>query len=86
MSESRKCSQLFSYFERKYNIPLDTLYSIALAESGKPHSKHKLILVSPWAVNVEGQGYHFDSKREAVLFVRQQIQNGKLLRLFYKSP
>ncbi|WPY00412.1 Lytic transglycosylase domain-containing protein [Candidatus Trichorickettsia mobilis] len=77
MAESLKCSRLFSYFERKHRIPLDTLHSISLQESGKTHSKHNIKIVWPWTVNVEGQGYFFDNKREAVLFVKQQLLTGK---------
>ena len=77
MAESLKCSRLFSYFERKHRIPLDTLHSISLQESGKTHSKHNIRIVWPWTVNVEGQGYFFDNKREAVLFVKQQLLTGK---------
>jgi len=77
LSESLKCTRMFSYFERKFLIPFDTLHSISLKESGRAHSKHKIRLVWPWTVNVEGKGYFFDSKREAISFVATQILNGK---------
>ncbi len=35
IAESFKCSKLFPYFEKKFNIPSNTLHSIALKESGK---------------------------------------------------
>lgn len=75
--ESHKCSNLFPYFERKFSIPVNTLHSIALKESGKKHTKHKIVLVWPWSVNVEGKGYYFDSKKEAIAFVKKQIMKGK---------
>jgi soluble lytic murein transglycosylase-like protein len=31
----------------------------------------------PWTVNVEGKGFYFNSKKEAVFFVRKQLQEGK---------
>lgn len=77
IAQSLKCSKTFSYFERKYQIPLDTLHSIALQESGKGHSQHKIKIVWPWTVNVEGKGYFFNSKQEAVFFVSQKIAQGK---------
>jgi len=77
VAESLKCSRMFSYFERKLLIPLDTLHSIALKESGKSHSKHKIRIVWPWTVNVEGKGYFFDSKLDAISFVKRQIFEGK---------
>lgn len=77
VGESLKCTKLFSYFEKKYELPIDTLHSIALKESGKAHSIYKIKVVWPWTVNVEGQGYYFNSKYEAVSFVNKQILNGK---------
>lgn len=75
--ESQKCSRMFPYFEAKFQIPRNTLHSIALKESGKKHSKHKIVVVWPWTVNVEGRGYHFNSKKEAISFVKKQIILGK---------
>lgn len=75
--ESLKCIKMFPYFERKYKIPLDTLHSISLRESGKAHSKHNIRIVWPWAVNVEGEGYYFSTRTEAVLFVKKQLLSGK---------
>lgn len=77
LSESLKCTRLFSHFEKKFLIPLDTLHSISLKESGRAHSKHKIRLVWPWTVNVEGKGYYFDNKRDAISFVKKQILSGK---------
>lgn len=77
MSESHKCSKMFPHFEKKFRIPLDTLHSIALRESGRRHKDHRIVVVWPWTVNVEGQGHYFDSKREAIAFVRKQIIKGK---------
>jgi soluble lytic murein transglycosylase-like protein len=71
--ESDKCSRIIPYFEQKYQIPRNTLYSIALKESGKKHSKHKIAVIWPWTVNVEGTGYFFNTKKEAILFVKRQI-------------
>lgn len=77
VAESLKCTKMFPHFERRYQIPIDILHSIALKESGKAHSEHKIRVISPWSANVEGQGYHFDNKREAVAFVKQQLKMGK---------
>lgn len=76
IAESLKCSKLFPHFEKKFNIPSNTLYSIALKESGKKHKTRNIRVVWPWAVNVEGKGYYFNTKREAVNFVRKQIIKG----------
>lgn len=77
IAESNKCSKLFPYFEKKFNIPANTLHSIALKESGKKHKEHKISVVWPWTVNVGGKGYYFNTKKEAVIFVKTQIIKGK---------
>lgn len=77
MIESKKCSSLFPYFERKYELPEDYLHSIAMQESGKKHPKHDLRMVWPWTVNSEGKGYYFSSMQEAIKFTRQEIASGK---------
>ena len=76
IAESFKCSKLFPYFEKKFNIPSNTLHSIALKESGKQHTTHKIRVVWPWTVNVRGKGYYFNNKREAVRFVRIELIKG----------
>lgn len=74
--ESKKCSIHFSYFEKKYNIPKDTLYSISLQETKKKHKKLNIQLVWPWTVNVAGVGYHFDTKDEAIKFTQKKQEEG----------
>lgn len=75
--ESKKCSGMFSYFEKRHNLPKDILHSISLQESRKPHSKHKIGVVWPWTINVEGKGYHFKTKKEAIKFVKEEMRDGK---------
>lgn len=77
MQTSLRCLKLFKKYEYKYRIPGDTLHSISLNETGRIHSKRKIKIVWPWTVNVEGKGYFFDTKHEAVQFVRKQILIGK---------
>lgn len=77
IQESKKCSNNFSKIEKKYNIPKGTLHSISLKESGKVHSNKKVKVAWPWAANIEGNSYYFNTKKEAVTFVKQQIKDGK---------
>ena len=76
LANSLRCVSLFKYHEQKYRIPRDTLHSISLQETGRLHSKHKVRIVWPWTVNVEGAGHFFDTKKEAVNFVKQQLAKG----------
>ncbi|MCF8462496.1 MAG: transglycosylase SLT domain-containing protein [Rickettsiaceae bacterium] len=74
---SIKCANLFKYYEAKYRLPKDLLYSMALRESGKTHQKHNIMIICPWTVNIEGKSYYFNDKNTAVEFVIKAIQNGK---------
>lgn len=75
--ESKKCSSLFPYFEKKNSLPADSLHSISIQETGKKHPKHNLRIVWPWTVNVEGKGYYFQSMKEAIEFTQEQLVLGR---------
>lgn len=79
MLESQKCSNIFSYFEKRHKIPKDTLYSISLRETQKAHSKHRIGITWPWTitVNPSGKGYYFKNKSEAIKFAKAQLASGK---------
>jgi hypothetical protein len=75
LKESRKCSSVFSYFEKKYGLPANSLHAISLHETAKKHSRHNIVLVWPWTVmnNKEGKSYHFRTQNEAIRYVRMQL-------------
>lgn len=75
--ESLKCARYFKYFEKKYDIPRDTLYSISLQETGRAHSARNIRMVWPWTVNVEGKSVYLDSRSEAVKYAIEQYKNNK---------
>jgi soluble lytic murein transglycosylase-like protein len=77
MAQSLKCSRLFSNFEKKYQIPRDTLHSISLQETGKAHPSHKKMIVWPWVINLAGRSLYFNTKAETVYFVKQELKKGK---------
>ncbi|MDX1916617.1 MAG: transglycosylase SLT domain-containing protein [Rickettsiaceae bacterium] len=77
IQESAKCASHFQKFEHKYQIPKDLLHSISLQESGRTHKILNKKIPWPWTVNVEGKGYYFNSKQEAVKFVKTEKQKGK---------
>jgi soluble lytic murein transglycosylase-like protein len=77
LAQAVKCVNFFRYYERKLNLPEDTLYSISINETGKIHTDKKIKISWPWTVNVEGAGFYFDTQREAVDFVKKQIAAGK---------
>ncbi len=75
--EARRCTQHFSKHERFHGIPQHLLAAIATTESGRYSSQLKMLLPWPWTANVEGQGYFYNSKREAVANVREFQRQGK---------
>ena len=77
MLESNKCTRLFAYHEVLYDLPKNTLHSISLHETGRTHHLHKQPIPWPWSVNSEGRSFYFNTKAEAVEFVRQELQHNK---------
>lgn len=75
--QSARCVGYFRHFETRLKIPRDTLYSISIQETGKTHIDKKVKIAWPWTANVEGKGYYFDTKQQAVQFVREQMLAGK---------
>ena len=78
LRESRKCSSMFSYFEKKHNLPTNSLHAISLHETAKKHSQHNISVVWPWTVmnNKEGKGHHFKTQNEAIKYARMQFMAG----------
>ena len=72
---ARLCTQQFPVQEQANGIPTHLLAAISSTESGRWHKQLGLALPWPWTINVEGKGYYFDSKAEAVAktaaFIRQ---------------
>jgi len=52
------------------------LAAIASTESGRYHRALGLNLPWPWTINVEGRGYFFDTKQEAIATVRKLQERG----------
>ncbi len=63
---ARQCTQQFPAQEQANGIPTHLLAAISSVESGRWHDQLGLPLPWPWTINVEGKGYYFDSKAEAV--------------------
>lgn len=62
---------LFSAASIKHSTPPELLYSIALQESGKViGGQYK---PRAWTLNVCGKGIHFNTKDEALLFLKEAI-------------
>lgn len=65
------CTRHLPKAERYHNIPTHWLAAIASAESGRYHKRLGMLLPWPWTLNVNGKGYYFDNKREALQKIRE---------------
>ncbi len=76
---ARLCTQQFPVAERNYTIPTHLLAAISSTETGRWHEGLGLALPWPWTINVDGQGYYFKTKGEAI------AQTAALLRAGHQS-
>ena len=74
---ARLCTAYIPTHERQYGIPSHLLSAIASHESGRYHKGLEIMLPWPWTINVEGKGYYFDSKREAIAAVKKHMAAGR---------
>lgn len=62
--------------EQRYHLPRGLLFAISLVESGRPDTATHLLEPWPWTVQAEDQGLYFDSKSQAVEWVRDAMARG----------
>lgn len=70
------CTQQFPVQERAQRIPTHLLAAISTTESGRWHKGLGMAVPWPWTINVEGKGYYFDSKAEAIAQVQRLQSQG----------
>ncbi len=73
---AKLCTRQMPRYEREYGIPTHLLSAIASTESGRYHKGLKITVPWPWTINVEGKGYYFDSKQEAIAAVKRYRAKG----------
>ena len=64
------CTQYFPVEEKKNSIPTHLLAAIATTESGRFDKELGMAIPWPWTINVDGKGYYFNSKAEAIAQVQ----------------
>ena len=77
LAGGKLCTQHFGATETRNHIPLHLLTAISSAESGRWHKGIGMHVPWPWTINVEGKGYFFDSKKEALAKTKEFIRQGK---------
>jgi hypothetical protein len=73
---AKLCTQYFPGEEQKNSIPTHLLAAIATTESGRWHSGLGMNVPWPWTINVDGKGYYFNSKAEAIAQVQRLQAQG----------
>lgn len=73
---ARQCTLQFPVQERGRGIPNHLLAAISSTESGRWHEGLGMALPWPWTINVEGKGYYFASKAEAIAKTQSFLRNG----------
>lgn len=64
------CTHALRNYEEKYKMPPKLLTAISITETGRYHKGLNLSLPWPWTINVEGKGYYYDSKEDAIAAVQ----------------
>lgn len=70
------CKGATHAIEQKYNVPQNLLRAISLTESGRWLAEEKENIAWPWTVTSGGPGIYFQSKHEAIDYVRKLQSEG----------
>lgn len=73
---AQACTRYMPKAERYHNIPTHWLAAIASQESGRYNERLGLTLPWPWTLNVNGKGYYFDTRQEALAQIRKLQAKG----------
>jgi hypothetical protein len=68
------CERAAARAARITGVPLDVLRTISLVETGR--RSNRSLKPWPWTVNLEGKGYWFDTRAEAVAFSESALRKG----------
>lgn len=66
ISDSEYCSRYFKPYESTFQMPQNLLRAISVTESGRWFKSVNKSVAWPWTINVQGKGYYYPSKREAI--------------------
>ena len=73
--EAGACLGLIKSAEKSHAIPEGLLKAIGFTESGRVTADGRRV-PWPWTVNAEGQGYYFETKKDAIAFVQDLQARG----------
>lgn len=70
------CDYHIKRMEKEQGIPSQLLLAIAKVESGHFDKQSNRTIAWPWSINVQGKGYKFRSKQEAIKAIKSHLANG----------
>jgi hypothetical protein len=70
------CDYHIKRLEKEQGIPAQLLLAIAKVESGHMDQKQGRMVAWPWTINVQGKGYKFRTKLEAVQAIKKHLADG----------
>lgn len=70
------CDYHIKRLEKEQGIPAQLLLAIAKVESGHVDQKQGRMVAWPWTINVQGKGYKFRTKLEAVQAIKKHLADG----------
>ena len=73
--EAGACLGLIKSAEKSQAIPEGLLKAIGFTESGRVAADGRRV-PWPWTVNADGQGYYFETKKDAIAFVEELQARG----------
>lgn len=76
VDEVSMCMLAASRMESKYNIKEHLLQTISSVETGRWDLERQEYAAWPWTINVNGKGYHFKTKKEAIEEVKRLQAKG----------
>ncbi|MBN8544465.1 MAG: lytic transglycosylase domain-containing protein [Alphaproteobacteria bacterium] len=74
---AKQCTQYFPTEEQNRAIPVHLLAAISTTETGRYHEGLGMAVPWPWTINVEGKGYYYSSKAEAISATQKFLAQGK---------
>jgi len=71
-----QCIRAIYHYEKKYSLPSNMLYSIAVVESGYSASGKGPAYPWPWTINTKGKSYYCSTKSQALRLLKKFIAAG----------
>jgi soluble lytic murein transglycosylase-like protein len=75
-SSASRCARAIAFYEKKYSIPKNLLYSLSLAETRKYVKRYKSGVAWAWTFQSNGSSKYFYNYHDALKFLKLNIAKG----------